>query len=265
VTTSPTYGVTVLKVGQMDVPGPQVFWMSHWDEWLTLFFNVLLIEGDGVVMLVNTGPHTQLESLNKHVRSVLGPRATFVQTDEERIEAQLERRGLRPDDVTHVVVTPFTLYSSSGLPLFKSAQLCVSERGWIAFHTTHDHPHDARWATLSRDTLVYLVTDAWDRVRLLADEDSILPGIRTWWAGTHHRASIAIEIDTPVGVAVASDAFFFRENVLQNHPLGIAESIDQALSSYARVRATADHILPLNDPGLLSDYPGGVVAQAPRR
>ncbi len=259
-----TYGVTVLKVGQMEVPGPQVFWMSHWDEWLTLSFNVILVRHGGEVLLVNTGPHTQLQALNAHVRSVLGPRATFVQKDEERIEAQLDRCGLRPEDVTHVVVTPFTLYSSSGLSLFRNAQICFSERGWNAFHTTHDHPHDVRWATLSRDTLVYLVTEAWDRVRLLAGEDEILPGIRTWWAGTHHRASIAIEIDTTNGVAVASDAFFYRENVVDNHPLGVSESIDQALSSYARVRATADHILPLNDPRLFTEYPGGVVAEEAR-
>lgn len=257
-----TYGVRLLKVGQMDVPGPQVFWMSAWDRWLTLHFNVLLVEGAGVRMLVNTGPPDDLEPLNAHVRSVLGDRATFVRDEDERVEAHLEGLGISPDEITHVVVTPLQLYSTSGLPLFTNAQICLSKRGWVAFHTTHDHPHDVRWATLSKRTLSYLVLDAWERVRLLEDEDEVVPGVRTWWAGTHHRASVAIEIDTAAGVVVASDAFFYRENVLDNRPLGIGESIEEALTCYARVRRTADVVLPLNDPRLLDEYAGGVVAEA---
>jgi hypothetical protein len=258
---SPLYGLQVLKVGQMDVPGPQVFWMSEWDRWLTLHFNVLLVRGNGVTMLVNTGPPDDLGPLNEHVRTVLGQRATFERTDEERIEAHLTRLGLTPDDITHVVVTPLTLYSTSGLPLFSRAEICLSKKGWIAFHTTHDHPHDARWATLSKSTLSYLVLDAWDRVRLLEDEEEIAPGIRTWWAGTHHRASLAVEIDTTAGVAVASDAFFYRENVAEGRPLGISESMEEALRCYARVRRVADHIVPLNDPRLAREYAHGIVAE----
>ena len=250
----------------MDVPGPQVFWMSAWDRWLPLHFNVLLVEGHGIKLLVNTGPPDDLEPLNRHVRSMLGERACFARGAEETVLAHLGRVGLEPDEITHVVVTPFTLYSTSGIPLFPNAEICLSRRGWLAFHTTHDHPHDARWATFSKETLRYLVVDAWDRVRLLEDEDVIAPGIRTWWAGAHHRASIAVEIDTPAGVAIASDAFFYRENVIDDHPLGIGESLDQALACYARVRQTADHILPLTDPTLLDLYPGGVVANpAPTR
>ena len=30
-------GVHVLKMGQCDVAGPEVYWMSHWNEWVTTF------------------------------------------------------------------------------------------------------------------------------------------------------------------------------------------------------------------------------------
>jgi hypothetical protein len=109
------------------------------------------------------------------------------------------------------------------------------------------------------------VTEAWDRVRLLGDEDEIVPGLRTWWAGTHHRASMAVEIDTTAGVAVVSDAFFYQENVLENRPLGISESLEEGLACYARTRRVADHVLPLTDPRLVEQYPEGVVAVCPDR
>jgi len=256
--------VTILKVGELEVPGPQVFWMSAWDEWLPLHFNVLVVEGGGNCLLVNTGPPADLQQLNRHIQSMLGTRATFKQCSDERLQAQLDRIGLRVEDITHIVVTPFTLYSTSGLPLFPNAEIFLSKRGWVAFHTTHDHPHDSRWTTLSPETLRYLVLDAWDRVRLLEDEDEIVTGVRTWWAGAHHRASIAVEIDTVAGVVVASDAFFYRENVLDNRPLGITESLDEALACYARVRRVADHIVPLNDPNLFGLYPDGVISTSSR-
>ncbi len=28
-----TFDVHVAKMSQMDLPGPEVYWMSHWDEW----------------------------------------------------------------------------------------------------------------------------------------------------------------------------------------------------------------------------------------
>jgi hypothetical protein len=262
--TAPAHGIRILEMGRMEVPGPQVFWMDAWDEWLTLAFNVLLIESDGVRALVNTGPPDDLAPFRRHVQSVLGERAWFERTEEQHLLRQLGALGVAPESITHLIITPFTLYSTSGIPWFTNAEICLSRTGWLHFHSTHDHPHDARWATLSRDVLHHLVIDAWDRVRLLRDEDEVVPGVRTWWAGTHHRASMAVEVDSPAGIAVASDAFFYRENVLENRPLGIGESMAEGLACYERVRRVADHVLPLNDPRLRDLYPGGVVATPDR-
>ena len=33
-----TYEIQVLKMGQCEVPGPEVYWMSAWDTWETLYF-----------------------------------------------------------------------------------------------------------------------------------------------------------------------------------------------------------------------------------
>jgi len=119
---------------------------------------------------------------------------------------------------------------------------------------------DRREVGFPPDVLIALVTRCWERVRLLADEDQVAPCIRTWWAGVHHRASVVVEIDTAAGVVAASDAFFYFENVEQDIPLGIGESIEEALRAYARVRKVAARIVPLYDPRVIKHYPGGVIA-----
>jgi hypothetical protein len=254
------FSVQVLRVGRTEIPGPELFWMSEWDRWFPLSFNVVLIRGEGVTALVNTGAPDDLAPLNAIWKSILGDRAEYLRDADETLAAQLDRVGVRPQDVTHVFATPFQLYTTAGIPTFTNAQICLSKRGWVHFHTTKDHPHDNRWTSLSPEVLTHLVTDGWDRVRLLEDSDEVVPGLRVWWAGTHHRASIAVEVDSTAGTVVASDAFFHYENVEDNRVLGINENMYEALACYERTRRVADHIVPLYDPKVFDRYPDGIVA-----
>ena len=84
-------------------------------------------------------------------------------------------------------------------------------------------------------------------------KEEILPGIRAFWTGCHHRSSIAYSINTSSGSVIVSDCFFKYRNVEEKVPLGIMESLDECMSAYARIRAEADHLLPLYDP-LVPDH-----------
>lgn len=254
------FSVQSLKVGEVEVPGPELFWLSDFDKWYPLAFQVVVLRQGDTVALVNTGPR-DLEPINELWVSLLGERGTLRRSPEEEIVPALASVGLSPADVTHLICTPFQLYSTGNIPLFENAQLCLSKRGWIHYHTTHDHPHDARWNSISKDVLVHLVTDAWDRVRLLEDEDEVVPGLRTWFSGTHHRASIAVEVDTDDGVVVISDSFFYYENVEDGRLLGINENMYEALAANERALRVAKHLVPLYDPKVFSRYPGGIVVK----
>ncbi len=249
----------MLPVGTSNIPGPELFWMSEWDAWHPLCFQVGLIQGAGVTALVNTGPAADLEPMNEGWASFLGDRARMSREDGQFILDQLEALEIAPSDVTHVIVTPLQLYSVSNVLAFPNAEICIAKRGWIHFHTTHSHPHDNRDTSIPPEILTHLVTDAWDRVRLLEDEDVVAPGIRTWWSGGHHRASIAVEVDTTKGTAVLSDSFFYLENVENNHPIGISENMYECLAAHERVKR-ADIVLPLYDPKNFERFPEGVVA-----
>ena len=256
-----TYQVQVFSVGRTWIPGPELYWMSDWDQWYELSFNVVLVRGDGVTALVNTGAPDDLTALNARWTSIFGDRGRFRREEHETILARLADVGVAPSDVTDVVVTPFQLYSTAGIPLFDQARIHLSKRGWVHFHTTHEHPHDDRWTSLSREVLSHLVLDAWDRVHLLDDTDEVAPGIRTWFTGGHHRASIAVEIDSSAGTVVASDAFFSYGNVEGGRLLGINESMEETLAANRRTLAVADHIVPLYEPAVFDRYPDGVVAK----
>jgi hypothetical protein len=94
-------------------------------------------------------------------------------------------------------------------------------------------------------------------VKLLRDEDEILPGIRAFWVGTRDRSSMAYVVNTSRGNIVLSDCCFKYENVEQLQPTGIAESLEECLNAYTRMRTEGKHVVPLYDPAVLERFADG--------
>lgn len=257
------YGVRILPLGFGEVPGPEVYWMSDWDKWYRLAFQAFLIEGPGIRALVGTGPARDLSEMNAGWASFLGERAAFQREPGQWLPEQLAAIGVELDSITHVLLTPLQLYTTANVLAFPNAQVCITRRGWEHFHTTHRHPHDDRATSLPPEVLASLVLDGWHRVRLLADEDEVAPGLRTWWSGAHHRASMAVEVDTSEGIVTITDSYFTGRNLEENHPIGIAENIYEAIAVHERIRRVADVALTLYDEDQLARFPDGIVAPRP--
>jgi glyoxylase-like metal-dependent hydrolase (beta-lactamase superfamily II) len=255
------YQVQVLKMGQCDVRGPEVYWMDRWDDWEQLAFFMVVVRGEGKVAVINTGPPADLSSLNARWTSAFGPRGALVRRDEERPERALATLGLSPADVDYVLITPLQAYAVGNIPLFKNAEICVSRRGWIEdFHAPSYEMHVPRKLRIPDDVLTYLTLQAPEKLRLLEDEDEILEGLEAAWVGAHHRSSMAYFIETARGRVAATDCCFKYGNIEKMHPLGIMESLPECLEAYERLRREADIVIPLYDPEVMTRFPGGKVA-----
>ena len=243
------YEIQVLKMGQCEVPGPEIYWMHAWETWETLYFWMVVIRGGGKTAVINTGPPADLAALNAAWSKAIGPRSQMVRQDSERPQAALARIGIEPREVDYVLITPLQAYATGNIPLFKNATVCISRRGWIEdFHAPAYAMHIPRKLRIPDDVLHYLDIEAPERVRLLEDEDEVIPGVGAFWTGTHHRSSMAYVIDTAAGKVACSDCFFTYRNVEESIPLGIMESLAECSRAYARLRREAEYLLPLYDP-----------------
>ncbi len=258
-----SYRVRVAKVASLgQVPGPEVFWMGRFGEWLPLDIHVGLIEGGDRVVLVNSGPPLDLvDAMNAVWRDELGDAAHLAPTHPDGIVGVLAAWGISPQQVTDVVVTPLQAYAIGGVDRFPNATVAMSRRGWVDLFAPPQFDPRRRMAVPDR-LLRYLLEDAWfeRRVRLLEDEDEVAPGIRTWWAGTHHRSSLAVEVDADGGLVTFSDVAFYYENLERDWPLGIQESMAECRTAYRRIRASGARFVSLYDPATPTRYPGGLVA-----
>lgn len=255
------YTVDLIKVGEADVRGPEVWWMSHWDEWETLYFYVVLVRGHGRTLLINTGPPADMSALNRIWITYSGHARAAMRQIANPLD-ELSRLGVSADDVTDILLSPFQAYAVANVARFPQARISFSRTGWINFHAPRFHTNHTtdREGSLPRDILVYLVTDAWPRVHLLEDEDEVLPGLRVFRVGVHHPETMAVTIPTPKGTLVWTDGVFKLGNVEQGHPIGVTESLAESLALQQRLREAADIVLPAFDDTLLERYPGGHVA-----
>lgn len=255
------YRVDVLKMGQCQVRGPEVYWMDRWDDWEELYFYMVLVRGGGKVAVINTGPPQDLSALNARWTSAFGPRGALVRRADESPEMALGRHGVTPADVDSVLITPLQAYAVANIPMFRNARVCVSRRGWIEdFQAPLYEMHVPRKLRIPDDVLAYLTIEAPERLHLLEDEEEILPGLEAIWVGAHHRSSVAYLIDTEKGRVAVTDCCFKYGNIEGNHPLGIMESFQECLAAYERLRQEADIIIPLYDPEVLQRFPEGQVA-----
>lgn len=258
------FDVQVLKVGEADVPGPEVYWMDRWKEWITLYFYIVVARSENLTVVINSGPPRDLTELNGRWRSVFDEkRAEMRRTEAEWTESALASVGVKPEEVDYLLITPLQAYATANIPLFKKATICISRRGWIEdYHAPKFPLHVPRELRVSDEVMKHLMFEAHDRVRLLEDEEEVVPGITTFWAGVHHRSTVAYVIDTSKGKVVVSDCCFKYGNIEgKMHPLGISEGLEECFTAYRRMRREGDILIPLYEPEVLERFPGGVIAR----
>jgi len=256
-----TYTIKAIKYCEQTVPGPQMFYMASWDEWLTAdFFFFILRRDDGQIVLVDPGVRDVAE-IQPLVLAGVGERGRFrMDMATQNVPLLLRKEGIDPADVSAVLITHLHYDHVSNAKLFPNAKFVVSRLG---FHLTLDPPVAGLCPhpLFPRDVLAYFASEARDRLILTdAEAPDVLPGIGAFYVGGHTLCSQAYSVQTRQGVAVfPGDTVFYYANLEQNHPVGLAVDIVQCYRAMARIRQLGGILVPPHDPVLLQKYPDGIV------
>jgi glyoxylase-like metal-dependent hydrolase (beta-lactamase superfamily II) len=124
------YRIQGFNAGTFWVPRPEVYWMQGWGEREEMNLIIFLVRGGGKNILINTGPPRDLSIMNKAWLDFFGfDEAQIVRAEEQRPEQILKSKGLRPEDIDLVIVTPLQAYATANIHLFRNAQICISRKG----------------------------------------------------------------------------------------------------------------------------------------
>lgn len=252
------FTIRAFKVGQCELPGPIVFRTSPPDEWHHLYFYMVVVQGLGKTLILNPGLPDDLSEINSVWTAIAGERCRVRRTEDERTEVVLESNGIVPDNVHFVLLTPFKTYALGNLDLFPNATVCLSQRGWTEHYLARRYPlPEPDPLDVPEEVFDRLQRGVPNQLQLLRDEDEILPGIRAFRVGVRDRSSMAYVVNTSSGAVILSDCCFKYENVEDLQPTGIADSLEDCLNAYTRMRSESSTVVPLYDPAVLERFPDG--------
>jgi N-acyl homoserine lactone hydrolase len=250
------YKIKALKCGEQLVPGPEIFHMSRWYDWIKVNMYFWYITNGKTKILIDTGIRDP-DEINKIIIPEFGEKAKFFIPKGYDLISGLKNNSLTPDDIDYVIITHFHYDHLSNIKLFNNARIIISRKGFIN-SLCPKHKSMINHPLFPKDIFLYFLDDAKDRLILAEEEEEILPGIKLFWVGGHTMCSQAVKIETENGkVVLTGDIVFLYENIEKNIPVGLMYNLIECLDGMKRIRDEADIILPGHDPQILVKYPEG--------
>lgn len=171
----------------------------------------------------------------------------------------IARVGLKPEDITDIIISHIHWDHLDGADLFPKARVWI-QRDEYSYYTGEAWQAGGSVAADKDDVLMLVRLNTERRVQLIkGDNQELLPGIRVFTGGRHTYASQYVSVSTPGGTAVvASDNLYLYENLEKSLP--IAQTLDAAsnLKAQERMKQLAAHprlIIPGHDPAIFVKFP----------
>jgi glyoxylase-like metal-dependent hydrolase (beta-lactamase superfamily II) len=208
-----------------------------------------VIRGEGHNILVDSGFYRPQFFRDWHVRDYIKPSEAVV------------KLGLKPEDITDVVITHMHWDHADGMDLFPKATVWI-QKDEYAYYTGEawQQSKDAHGGIEPDDVLAIVKANLAGRVRFVnGDAQQLLPGISAYIGGKHTWASQYLTVNTAAGtVVLASDNVYLYENLDTHKP--IAETLDAASNLRAQQRMeqlASDRrlIVPGHDPAVFTRFP----------
>ena len=181
-------------------------------------------------------------------------------TDFTRPDQALARLGIKPEEVTDVIITHMHWDHADGADLFPKAQIWIQQDEYTHY-TAGAKPAAAKNRSTDLDHVAALVQlHEAGRVHLIAgDAREILPGVTVYTGGRHTFASQYVGVNTRAGrMVIASDNMYLYENLDKHVP--IAQTLDAQANLAAQDRmkqiaASPKLIIPGHDPEVFKRFP----------
>ena len=178
--------------------------------------------------------------------------------DFEKPSDAVARAGVKPEDVTDIIVSHVHWDHLDGVDLFPNARIWIQREEF-------DHHLDSAGTVKDRainaaDAKALAEIAKQGRVMLVdGDGKEIIPGIRVYTGGKHTFASQLATVNTASGtVVIASDNMYLYENMARHVP--IAQTLDREsnLRTQDRMKTLASDqrlIIPGHDPDVFVRFP----------
>lgn len=208
---------------------------------------IWLLRGNGRNILVDSGFYREQFFKQWHVTEFVKP------------SDALKRAGLKPEDVTDVVITHMHWDHADGMDLFPNARIWLQKEELEYYAGSAWQSRRTHGGIDPDDVMAAVKLNVQGRMGLVnGDAQEILPGVTCYTGGKHTYASQFVGVNTAAGtVVLASDNLYLYENLEKHVP--IAATLDAASNLRAQDRmkelaADAKLIVPGHDPAVMTRF-----------
>jgi len=217
------------------------------DRKMDIAMMIWLVRGNGRNILVDSGFYHERFFKEWHVEDFVKPSAT------------LKPLGLKPEDITDVVITHMHWDHADGMDLFPNARIWIQTQE-LEYYAGEAWQSKETHGGIDRDDVLTLVRlNTQGKVGMVnGDAQEIIPGVTCYTGGRHTYASQYVGVNTSAGtVVLASDNMYLYENLEKHVP--IAATLDPVLNLRAQDRmkqlaASPGLIIPGHDPAVLAKF-----------
>jgi glyoxylase-like metal-dependent hydrolase (beta-lactamase superfamily II) len=214
---------------------------------LDIAMMIWLIRGGGRNILVDSGFYHERFFKDWDVKDFTKPSEV------------LSKVGLKPEDITDIIITHMHWDHADGMDLFPNARIWIQKDELEYYAGEAWQSKDTHGGIDENDVLTLVKLNTQGRVSLVnGDAQQILPGVTCYIGGKHTFQSQYVSVQTDAGtVVLASDNMYLYENLERHAP--IAATLDAAsnLRAQDRMKQIASNprlIVPGHDPAVFTKF-----------
>src|SRR5437762_3355038 len=210
---------------------------------------IWLIKGPGGRnILVDTGCYHDKFVKTLGIKSFIKPSETIA------------KLGLKPEDITDVIITHMHWDHADGMDLFPNAKIWIQKDEYTYYTGPAWQPGGKAGGIDQDDVLTLVKLNMAHKVNLVdGDGREIIPGITVYTGGRHTFASQFVGVRTAGGtIVIASDNMYLYENLQKHAPIAQTFDADSNLKAQDRMKQIAsrpDLIVPGHDPEVFIKFP----------
>jgi glyoxylase-like metal-dependent hydrolase (beta-lactamase superfamily II) len=245
----PQYEVYALRYATLpDFPVADLVAGADKARKLDIAMLIWLVRGNGKNILVDTGFYRPQFFKDWNVKDFTKP------------SEMLQRVGLKPEDITDVIITHLHWDHADGLDLFPNAKIWIQKDELQYYAGEAWQSRRTHGGIDPEDVLALVKLNTQGRVGLVnGDAQEILPGITCYTGGKHTYASQYVGVSTAGGtVVLASDNMYLYENLEKHVPIAATLDADSNLRAQDRMKQLAANpklIIPGHDPAVMTNFP----------
>jgi glyoxylase-like metal-dependent hydrolase (beta-lactamase superfamily II) len=214
---------------------------------LDIAMTVWLVKGNGRVVLVDSGFYREQFLKQRKPKDFIKP------------SEALAELGVKPEQVTDVIITHMHWDHADGMDLFPNARIWLQKDEYTYYTGEAWQRKDTHGGIDKDDVLAAVRLNLDGRVGLVnGDAQEILPGITCYTGGKHTYQSQYVGVRTKGGtVVLASDNMYLYENLEKHVPIAQTLDADSNLRAQDRMKQIATTprlIIPGHDPAVFEKF-----------